>query len=936
MAKLSTAKIVGMLVSAKKTGRQVLNAAGEWVAEIVEDFVSGFAGHGWKIWEYVKGKWKLEIDAIVVRGTMTIFELLIQKIRAVKGALGITQACGKIKTAELDADGMNWLITIEDEMSFVAHDFIRCQDWQGGNLKGYWVEIAEVRQVDGVDTIVVPVSEFMGGIGYTDGMEAVKPELTGMTTPAIGDEIVQFGNSVDENRQSAIYLHADEGGQPAIDILFGIKSKSFAGCAKQRMGGDIPGTAGLKGFYCENGMIKGTDESGHTVYCIHPDGSAEFGDGSAKFNTDRSGQLAGGAISWKWNTEKGKFICTMGDVILSWDNLGDDVKENLKVTGIQGADVEYAQSTSSTVAPTTGWQTDAPAWENGKYIWSRTKITLTDGTVNYTKPACISGGKGIASIVEQYYLSSSSSSLSDGSWSVDKPDWKKGWYFWTRSVITFTDGTSTTTEAICATGEKGEAGVGIQDADVEYAQCDSSTVAPTTGWQTTSPAWQNGKYIWSRTKITFTDGTVNYTKAACISGGKGISSIVEQYYLSSSSSILSSGEWSAVRPAWKNGWYIWTRSVITYTDGTSTATDAICVTGEKGEQGDKGNQGDKGDKGDKGDQGDKGDKGDKGDDGLPGSDADVPSWVKEWDTGKVQIGDKYMISPALFTGKNTGTADAPVLTGILQGDKCITIDGVERSGIYALVENQVVFELDPENLKYKFSGEVNATSGNIGGWVITEDGISSEEISQSGSGGSGKNRTVLKKDGTIYGNLLQVALGEGLIRSMLWDYPIMEWGDRTLAVHGFLSTPFELVSAIIQPSGSSGGRVYFKEITSRTNCMVLEPTYREGGNDNSNSIVYYRLPAGMDFSGVTLRLFNPATRTGDWKACKAVLVYNISLNDDTWWVGLSGKTAFLGNYTGTDLAIPPGKMAVLTGVREQVAGGKFGEDKLKWYVEVPA
>lgn len=38
MAILSTAKIVGMLSSAKKTGKQVLNSAGEWVTEIVEDF----------------------------------------------------------------------------------------------------------------------------------------------------------------------------------------------------------------------------------------------------------------------------------------------------------------------------------------------------------------------------------------------------------------------------------------------------------------------------------------------------------------------------------------------------------------------------------------------------------------------------------------------------------------------------------------------------------------------------------------------------------------------------------------------------------------------------------------------------------------------------------------------------------------------------------
>ena len=91
--------------------------------------------------------------------------------------------------------------------------------------------------------------------------------------------------------------------------------------------------------------------------------------------------------------------------------------------------------------------------------------------------------------------------------------------------------------------------------------------------------------------------------------------------------------------------------------------------------------------------------------------ANVPDWLVGWDTNKVQIGADYMISPKLFTGKNTGTAGEPILTGIVQGDKCITIDDVERSGIFALVENEVVFELDPENGKYKFNGEVNAISG---------------------------------------------------------------------------------------------------------------------------------------------------------------------------------------------------------------------------------
>ncbi len=857
MAILSTAKIVGMLASAKKTGKQILNAAGEYVAEVVEDFMSGFAGHGWKIWEYVSGKWKLEIDSIVVRETMTVFELLIQKIRAVKGALGITQANGKIKSAILDDAKQNWLITIEeDEMSFVAHDIIRCQNWQNGTLKGYWVEISEIRKIDGVDTIVIPVSEFSGSIDYIDGMEAVVSGLSDMSIPTEGDEIIQFGNTININRQSAIYLHADEGGQPAIDILFGINSKSFAGCVKMRIGGDIPGANGLKGFYCENGLIKGTDSSGHTVYCIYPDGTAEFGDGSARFATDKSGYIAGGAISWKWDDEKNKFVCTMGDVILGWDNLSPEAKENLKGdagTGIESVDVEYAKNSSGTEAPTLGWQTTAPSWENGKYIWSRTRIKLTDGTISYTEAACISGGKGISSIVEQYYLSSSSSSLADGDWSTERPAWKNGWYVWTRSVITYTDGTSTTTEAVCVTGEKGQNGAdGVNGKDGTSIVWQGSFVShpanPQNGWayrNTTdgkSYVYQDG--VWYQMTIDGVDG------ANGKDGTNGLSIVwkgdlstppanpeinwvyrdidngkVYIYTGTAWALMVADGNDGASGADGSDGLSVF----ITYHDGESqpevptedgtlngwhtNATDSVVWMSQKvAESASSGSWGNPIKI-----------KGDKGEDGADGQDAvmfaiefymngirvsdipcdihgtsisgntviakllrisgsskedytpdrwrvsylkegvevlsiqpleslnfinisleksleydsiavmayeqsipyyvliteasiskvmaNVPDWLIGWDTNKVQIGSNYMISPKLFTGKNTGTAEEPILTGIVQGDKCITINGVERSGIFALVNNEVMFELDPESQKYKFNGEVNATSG---------------------------------------------------------------------------------------------------------------------------------------------------------------------------------------------------------------------------------
>lgn len=70
-------------------------------------------------------------------------------------------------------------------------------------------------------------------------------------------------------------------------------------------------------------------------------------------------------------------------------------------------------------------------------------------------------------------------------------------------------------------GKDGKDGVGVNSVDVEYAKSTSNKTAPTSGWQTTAPTWEDGKYIWSRTKTVLTDGSTEYTKAVCITGGKG-------------------------------------------------------------------------------------------------------------------------------------------------------------------------------------------------------------------------------------------------------------------------------------------------------------------------------------------------------------------------------------------------------------------------------
>lgn len=61
----------------------------------------------------------------------------------------------------------------------------------------------------------------------------------------------------------------------------------------------------------------------------------------------------------------------------------------------------------------------------------------------------------------------------------------------------------------------------IDKVDVEYALGDSFTIAPVTGWSTSSPVWTDGKYIWQRTATTTTSGKTSYSKPVCIQGAKG-------------------------------------------------------------------------------------------------------------------------------------------------------------------------------------------------------------------------------------------------------------------------------------------------------------------------------------------------------------------------------------------------------------------------------
>lgn len=325
--------------------------------------------------------------------------------------------------------------------------------------------------------------------------------------------------------------------------------------------------------------------------------------------------------------------------------------------GVKSTSVAYQVSTSGTTVPTGTWSGSVPSASAGQYLWTRTIITYTDNTTSTiysvgrmgTNGANGTNGKSIGSVVNYYLATASSSGVTTATsgWTtaVQSVSAAKK-YLWNYEVVKYTDGTVASTTMPCVIGsygdqgskgdkgDTGSTGNGIKSITEHYAVSTSNSTVPTS-WSSTVPTMtESNKYLWNYETITYTNGTTVDTTKRVIgvygnkgatgakgetgASGKGVKSIVEQYYKSTSATAMSGGSWSTTYPGWENSKYIWTRSVITYTDNTTSTTTAVCVTGSKGDKGATGGTGPQGPQGPQGVKGDKGPQGDKGATGATG------------------------------------------------------------------------------------------------------------------------------------------------------------------------------------------------------------------------------------------------------------------------------------------------------------------------------
>ena len=206
-------------------------------------FVDGMLGAGFQLWKGEDGRTYLTVDKLTVRQTMAVMELLIEKVRSVGGQICVSAANGRIKTVE--ESGEHYLITFEQENMFVQHDLVRCQTFTGKDMRSYWVEVADVTETG----IVVAKEEF-------EGVE-----------PKEDDECVLMGNTANTDRQNIVLISATEDGQPRVDVMDGVKGKTFDNCLRARLG-NLDGIKDDKfpadrqpkgnGLYADNAFLKGT------------------------------------------------------------------------------------------------------------------------------------------------------------------------------------------------------------------------------------------------------------------------------------------------------------------------------------------------------------------------------------------------------------------------------------------------------------------------------------------------------------------------------------------------------------------------------------------------------------------------------------------------------------------------------------------------------
>lgn len=199
----------------------------------------------------------------------------------------------------------------------------------------------------------------------------------------------------------------------------------------------------------------------------------------------------------------GELIGRFKELSIQGKTIGDIVSDEVNNT-VTNVDIMYYLSTSLTEVTGGTWMSTAPAWESGKYMWSKTVTTYKNGTKVESDPTCIAGAKGEDGTSVNIKGSFTST---DELTSITNPQAGDG-YLINGDLWVYNGSDFNNVGQI--KGDKGDSGVSVTSISERYGISDSKDVEPTT-WYSSFPTWEKGKYIWTKTRIAYSDGSVEYT-----------------------------------------------------------------------------------------------------------------------------------------------------------------------------------------------------------------------------------------------------------------------------------------------------------------------------------------------------------------------------------------------------------------------------------------
>lgn len=308
--------------------------------------------------------------------------------------------------------------------------------------------------------------------------------------------------------------------------------------------------------------------------------------------------------------------------------------------GIQDIEDKFALNNDPENPPAKGsalWE-DNPntPTEQNKYLWKYEIIRYTTGDTKETTPVVISmysapgenGSPGLsAATILLYQRATSSSSITKptgtltytfatgtltgqlGSWEQSIPASNGNPCFVIQATAIGTGDTDTISPSewsniteLVSDGKDGEAGIGIKTTTIEYAVSDNGVQFPQSGWQEDIPEVAQGKFLWTRTTIEYTNNTSSVSYSVSKNGvngvdgnpgadGVGIKQTTISYVVSDSGTDIPQTGWKETIDATGSGQYLWTRTVIEYTDNTSSTSYSVSRNGTDGANGKDGTDG---------------------------------------------------------------------------------------------------------------------------------------------------------------------------------------------------------------------------------------------------------------------------------------------------------------------------------------------------------